>query len=81
MALRATLALADVCTMNFLVIIFYEVITQGIDINGVHVHVKGKFYKRWNSVWLWFGPFPHHNFKAFPDETYDDLISLGPITC
>jgi len=52
MALWAALALADVCTMNFLVIIFYEVVTKGIDIDGVHVHVKGKFYDRWNSVWL-----------------------------
>jgi hypothetical protein len=52
MALWAALALADVCTMNFLVIIFYEVVTKGIDIGGVHVHVKGKFYDRRNSVWL-----------------------------
>ena len=78
MALRAALALADVCTMNFLVITFYEVVTKGIDIDGVHVHVKGKFYERRNSVWFWFGPFPRHNFTtAFRDETYDELISLG----
>jgi hypothetical protein len=40
MALRAALALADVCTMNFLVIIFYEVVTQGIDIDGVTVSIS-----------------------------------------
>ena len=51
MALRAALALADVCTMNFLVIIFYEVVTKGIDINGVHVHVKGKLGPR-KLLWM-----------------------------
>jgi hypothetical protein len=39
MALRAALALADVCTVNHLVIIFFRKrVTRGIDIDGVHVH-------------------------------------------
>ena len=44
MALRAALALADVCIMNFLVIILYEVVTQGIDIDGVSM-LRANFTK------------------------------------
>jgi hypothetical protein len=81
MALWAALALANVCTMNHLVIIFYK---EGHSGHGVHVHVKGKFYKRRNIRTLFgfgsvtFGPFLRHDFTmAFPDETYNDLISSG----
>ena len=55
-------------------------VTQGID--GVHVHVKGKYYnkkeKDWNSVWLSTDQCPHHNFTTvFCDETYGDPIILS----
>jgi hypothetical protein len=41
MALWAALALADVCTVNQLVIIFFRKrVTQGIDIDGVHVLLR-----------------------------------------
>jgi len=63
MALWAALALANVCTMNHLVIIFYEVITQGIDIDSMSM-LRANFTKGAISelCWLWFSPFPHHDF-------------------